>query len=468
MSFPFKDLREFLRFLEEKNDLVRVKVEVDPTWEINGISKKLLDEGGPAVLFEKVKGSNIPLLCNLYGAERRFLWALGMEGTDIRRFNEEWRKRTQKLLEPVMVKSGPCKENIIRGEQVDITKFPIPIWHKQDGGRYIGTLSVCITKDPDTGWRNAGIYRMMIFSRNETGWGAPPYTHGGLHFKKYEERGEPMPMAVVTGYDPVIGIVGATRTPPYVDEFALAGALRGEPVEMVKCETIDLEVPATAEFVFEGEVLPNVRREDGPFGEYTGYYGGKAQVPVFRIKAITHRNNPIYMGAREGWEPSESFYLNGLTSQAEAYKTLKSLVPGIVDFKANVCYEAIVSIKKMYRGHAQQVMDAIWGCTYSKYKHVIVVPHYVDVHDYRQVHWALSTLVKADRDVYIVRRRSGQWLDPAQPRSEKMWQTCMGIDATGPTYEYEAEGEKFPDTVDDPDIKAKVEAQWEKYGLKKK
>jgi UbiD family decarboxylase len=261
--------------------------------------------------------------------------------------------------------------------------------------------------------------------------------------------------------------VGATRASHEVDEFHLAGALRQNPVEMVKCKTIDIEVPAMAEWVFEGVMHPGVRHHEETewFGEYTGHYGEARELPVFECKLITHRNNPIYHGTREQWYPGESFFANGRTSQAEAYRTLKKLVPGIVDMRCNVAYEAIVKIKKLFAGHPQQVMDAVWGATYAKYKHVIVVDEDVDIWDYESVHWALSTRVKADRDVTIAPRRSGQWLDPAASLKERGWQCGMGIDATMPTEEYEFWGDPVPKTVDDPEMVEKIIAKYGK-GLK--
>ncbi|MDP6178471.1 MAG: UbiD family decarboxylase, partial [Desulfatiglandales bacterium] len=227
-------------------------------------------------------------------------------------------------------------------------------------------------------------------------------------------------------------------------------------------KTIDIEVPATAEWVFEGFMYPGVRKLEGTgwFGEYTGHYGEARELPVFEIKLITHRKSPLYHGTREQWYPSESYFANGRTSQAAAYKTLKKLVPGVIDMRCNMAYEAIVKIKKLFKGHPQQVIDAVWGGTYSRYKHVIVVDRDVDIWDYESVHWALSTRVKADRDVYIAPRKAGQWLDPACSLREKGWQTGLGIDATMPTEEYEFWSDQVPKTVDDPEIVAKTKEKW--------
>jgi UbiD family decarboxylase len=453
------DMREFLDFLEKKGDLIHIKEEVDPEWEVNAMTRIGLQNFGPAIFFDRIKGSDLPMAANLLGADRRFLWAIGLEQWG--QFNEWWAKRTEKLIPPRIVNHGLCQEENISGAAIDINRICNVKWHQHDGGPFPGTLSVSITKDPETGVLNAGIYRMGTLGKNLLGWGAPEYTHGRQHYMKYEKREEPMPMAVITGYDPIVFIVSCTRTPPGIDEFHLAGALRGEPIEMVKCKTINIEVPATCEVVFEGLIQPHVREMEGGFGEYTGYYGEARSNPVFEVKHITHRKNPIYLGAREQWYPSDSALAVGKPSQAEAYKTLKKLVPGILDLRCDVTYEAIVKIDKLFKGHPQQVMDAVWGSTYARYKHVIVVDKDIDIWDYNSVHWALSTRVKADRDVYILPRRAGQWLDPAVPLREKGWQSGLGIDATMSWEEYEFWGEKAPRIVDDPEMIAKAMGKWD-------
>jgi 4-hydroxy-3-polyprenylbenzoate decarboxylase/2,5-furandicarboxylate decarboxylase 1 len=453
------DLRHFLDFLDSRGDLLRFGEEVDPAWEINGLTRLGLMESAPAMLFENIKGAAVPMAVNLLAADRRFLWALGLEKWD--QFNEEWCRRTEKPVPPRMLNRAPCQEVVLEGDAIDLHRICNTVWHQYDGGEFPGTLSVSITQDPDTRVLNAGIYRMMTLGPNRLGWGAPEYTHGRQHYMSYERRGEPMPMAVVTGYDPSVFIVASTRTPPGIDEFQIAGGIRGAPLDMIRCQTIDLPVPATSEFVFEGYVRPAHREIEGGFGEYTGYYGEARSNPVFEIHRITHRNAPIYLGSREQWYPSDSALTVGKSSQAVAYKTLKSLVPGILDLRCDVTYEAIVKIDKLFAGHPQQVMDAVWGATYARYKHVIVVDKDVDIWDYNQVHWALSTRVRADRDVYILPRRAGQWLDPAVSLREKGWQTGMGIDATMPNEEYEFWGEKPPRRVDDPEIVARTLAKWQ-------
>jgi len=456
----WKDMREFIDFCDKKGEVKHIKEEVDPEWEVNGITRIVLQELGPCIIFDNVKGADYPLVTGLIASDNRFLWSLGIENWSD--FNDEWIRRTEKLIPPVMVKSAPCQEETIKEADIDLNKICNVHWHQLDKSPFPGTLSVSITKDLDTGAQNAGIYRMETQGKNKLGWGAPEYTHGRQHYMKYEQIGKPMPMAVVTGTDPITEIVAATRTPPDIDEFHLAGALRQAPLEMVKCKTIDIEVPATAEWIFEGLMYPGVRQHESTewFGEYTGHYGEARDLPVFEIKLITHRKNPRYQGTREQWYPSESFFTNGRTSQAESLRTLKKLVPGIIDLRCNVAYEAIVKIKKLFKGHPQQVIDAVWGGTYGRYKHVIVVDEDIDIWDYESVHWALSTRVKADRDVLIAPRKAGQWLDPAASLRERGWQTGLGIDATMPREEYEFWGDKVPITVGDPEIVAKVKAKW--------
>lgn len=452
------DMREFIAHLEKLGELVRVGEEVDPAWEINGLTRIGLQERAPAILFDRIKGADFPMLTNLLGTDRRFLEALGIaKWSD---FNEEWCRRTERLVPPRVVEEAPCQEVVLEGEAIDLHRICNTVWHQYDGGEFPGTLSVSITKDPENGVLNAGIYRMGTLSRNTLGWGAPEYTHGRQHYIKHERLGTVMPMAVVTGYDPSVEIVASTRTPPNVDEFQIAGALRGEPLEMVKCQTIDMLVPATSEFVFEGVVRPGVRAIEGGFGEYTGHYGEARSNPVFEVQRVTHRRKPIYLGAREQWYPSESALTVGKSSQAVAYKTIKELVPGILDLRCDVTYEAIVKIDKLFPGHPQQAMDAVWGATYARYKHVIVVDKDVDIWDYDSVHWALSTRVDAKRDVYILPRRAGQWLDPAVSLREKGWQTGMGIDATMPDEDYHFWGEQPPRLVDDPQIVARTREKW--------
>lgn len=446
------DMREFNDFLESQGDLVHVKDEVDPKicGALSGIQ---LYGKGPAVIYDNVIGADFPICVGNMASMQRFMWALGVEKES--EINEEWARRTEKLIPPKIVDTAPCQEVVIDEPDIDINKYCNIVWHDKDKAPFGLTLGLSITKDIDTGVQNAGIYRGENYNNpsKSLSWGAPEYTHGRQHLMGWEEANKPMPIAIATGLDPITLMVGATRTPPNVDEFHLAGALRQEAVEMVKCQTIDIYVPATAEFIFEGYVYPHKLRQETTewFGEFTGHYGEQRLMPEVVIHRVTHRKDACFQGTREQWENTESFFINGTTSQCEAYKTLKSLVPGIIDMRCNKTFEAIVKIKKMFKGHPQQVMDAVWGSTYSRYKHVFVVDEDVDIWDYDSLHWALSTRVDAARDITITKRRGGQWLDPSVPLTEKGYESCMGVDCTMPTEDYDFYNDPVPPTVNDPE-----------------
>ena len=463
---PFKDLREFMDLLEREKLLARVKVEVEPEWEVNGICRKLQDENGPAVLFEKVKGYPFcSLLANLFSTLEMHLLALE---TTKEKLYDTWFRGIENPINPKMVSNGPCKDHVIAGENVDITKFPVPLWHKHDGGRYIFTLALINTKDPDTGRVNAGIYRGMILTRKTSTLYIDPSQHGYIDFLKYKAKDKPMPAAAVIGYDPVLEIVGAGKYRYEDSEYAIAGGYRGEPVEMVKCETIDMEVPATAEIVLEGEVAPNKTVKCGPFGEYLGYYGGVHNALQFEVKAMTYRDEPIFLGCLEGRFPNLTGWSNQLKELTlKAY--LRKTVEGIVDVHLpGMCggMLGIVSIEKKFPGHAQKVIGAVWGGPYANVKNLIVVDNDVNPRDLNQVFWAISTRSVPDRDLTLSPKHMTSNLDPSQPPSMQGTTVAMGVDATKPLVEYEREGARFPETCDDPDIKKKVEAQWTKYGIK--
>ena len=470
----YRDLREFMALLERKGFLVRVKAEVDPEWEINGVTKKLFDEQGPAVLFENVKGHKAPVLCGLIGTLERLALALDMDTADGREITEEWIRRTEHPIPPRLVKTGPCKENILLGSKADLnTIFPPVKWHKLDGGPFIGTLGLQVTKDPETGVQNVAIYRQMYFSKNETSVQLGVFQHGWQHLQKWLPLGKPMPMAVVIGTEPCYLLAAAAKFSHPPGEDAYAGALRKEPLELVKCETVDLEVPASAEIILEGEVDPKEFKPDGPFGEYTGFVGGLQDFNVFHLKAITHRNNPIFQGTRTGACRGEGFTEDALLwikgAEYLLYKRLKE-IPGVVDVHVPLssgAFHVNVSLRKSRPVQPFQIMLAAWADLDFGFliRRVVVVDEGVDIRCPSDVEWAIANLVQADRDIVIMPRCPGVQLDSSLPYSKREWTAKWGIDATMPSHEYEAEGREPPPTCDDPDIKAKVEAQWEKYGI---
>ena len=301
---PFKDLRAYIQRLGEEGEVLKIKEEIQPVYEVGAIIRRSYDLGAPAPLFlnlrgypdSRIFGAPIGLSREKNRACSRFAIFMDMppESSAIEIIEESLR-RIQRPIKPAIVKEGPCKENILVGDAVDLQAFPAPVLHQGDGGPYIGTWHANITKDPDTGVRNWGRYRLMIHDKKTMGGLFPPAKNIGIHYyTKYEPRGQPMEFAIAIGAEPVTPWVAGTRFPLEVSEADIIGAIRGAPLELVKCETVDLEVPATSEIVIEGFVPPHERKEEGPFGECTGFMASvRAPRPVYHVTAITHRNNPI-------------------------------------------------------------------------------------------------------------------------------------------------------------------------------
>ncbi|MBI4186121.1 MAG: UbiD family decarboxylase [Chloroflexi bacterium] len=474
----YKDLRQFLALLEKRGLLVRVQAEVDPSWEINGITRKLQEVAGPAVLFDNVKGHHVPVLSELIGTLERLALALGMDAASTdRQITEEWIKRVEHPIPPRLVKTGPCKENVLTGDKADLNAiFPPVIWHKGDGGPYIGTLGLQVTRDPETGCQNTGIYRMMMRTKNETSLYMPVTQHGGQHLQKWARLypGKPMPVAVAIGTEPCYLLASGAkfRHPPAEDAYA--GALRGEPLELVKCETCDLEVPATSEIVLEGEVYPDELKPCGPFGEYTGLRGDVQNFNVFHLKAITHRNNPIFQGTREGQPRGKGSVEDGFLwikgEEYIIYKELMGMNDGVVDVHMPLWgsgHQVNVALRVLRPGHPNYIAQRIFGSPVGNHvKNVFIVDEGVDIRNPGEVFWAMANLLQADRDVLIIPRCPQDGLDSSQPYSKRFITSKMAVDATTPVYEYRAEGREPPPPCHDPDIVAKVEARWDRYGIK--
>ena len=430
---PFRDLREFLRVLEEEGELLRIPEEIDPRFEVGGINRLAVLRRGPALLFEHVKGAPAPIATFLFGSERRIEIAFGAEN------HEEVVKHYLKALEayrtePVTVNSGPCKENIL--SDPDLTRdIPNIMWGELDGGPYI-TLPLVVTKDLEKKKRNVGIYRVMIAGPKEAGILIVPTQHIGMMYAEYERLNEPMETAIFLGGDPLLNVVGAAPLQYGDDEFALLGSLRGEPLPLVKCETVDLEVPATAEIVIEGVVLPKVRKPEGPFGEYTGYYGTRGERPVFQVKCITHRNNYVWPGAyvTKPYPPNEDTLVRSASIDAGILSQARKVMPEIKNFhmlrSSGDSYVGVVQIgKKPYAHYAKQVMDAIWathkGCWI---KFLVVVDEDIDVYSVDDVIWAVSMRVQPHSDTFVINDHIGYPLDPSAVIPGVS--SHMGIDAT--------------------------------------
>ena len=469
---PYRDLREFIARLEEENELRRVKVQVDPIFEVGTIIRKVFDCQGPALLFENVKGSNIPLVTGLLGTFKRY--ALGIESApDLRSILKEALKAAKEPLVPRVIKEGPCQQNILQGSDVDLNIFPVPFWHSLDADRFVGTLGVVITRDPETGIRNMGIYRQQVQGRNVTGLLATQSI--GRILNKYAARGQSMPVATAIGVEPAILAAACIRAPLGVDELAIAGALRGEPVELVRCKSIDLEVPAFSEIILEGEVPPDPTqwKMEGPFGEFTGYYGGPVSVkPTITLKSVTFRDNPIFQGTPPGRPPSEDNTLRTVGHTVGAWlKVSQAKIPGFKELllTPGACanFVAVISLEKQYYlGNARQAIYAFWALEENAGKWTIVVDDDIDIFDPGQVEWALATRVQPHRDIIISSdREPGIGLDPSIAPLDREYpnvRACrIGIDATKGF-----KGFEFPPEIRSrvEDLK-RVEKRWKEYGI---
>ncbi len=429
------DLRGFIEFLEERHpeEVIRIKKEVDPRFGVTGIIDRLEKDGRfPLVIFENVKGSKIPLVANMHADFNRLRLSLGMEKGTVKDFLEEYHKREANPILPELVETGPVKEVIKIGDEVDVNELPICTYHEKDAGKYI-TAGLDLMRDPDTGVNNIGIYRLMVKDRNSFGVQISETAHGNYIWKKYEKRGLPCPMAVILGHHPAFFLGTLSFTPLETDELHVAGAMLKKPVQLVKCETIPLEVPADAEIVLECEILPHIREEEAPFGEYPGTYGPMRMNPVVKVKAITHRKNPLYQNAFVGHP--DNLLLSGLIRATFIEDTVKIACPtvkGVFMPRAGryrfVCY---VAIEKMIEGEAKQAaMAAFVADPFLKF--AIVVDHDVDITSDSEVIHAIATRVRGDHDIFMVPYAKGSPLDPASydPARGSHIVTKVGIDAT--------------------------------------
>ena len=465
----YEDLRSFLGVLEARGLLCRVRAEVDWDLEIGAIQRRVSDRDGPALSFERVRGHDWPLVSGVLGTPERLALALGCE-PDPRKMIAVMRNATTNQIPPVIVNKGACQQNVDRGDAVDVLKFPTPKWHRLDGGRYIGTMGLIIAKDPETGRRNVGIYREMILGPNRIALNATQQV--GTLWQKWRRTGRPMPVATAIGVDPATLIASLVQAKLGDDEYDIAGGLLGKPLELVRCVSQDLEVPASAEIVLEGEIPPDAElAQEGPFGEFTGYYGMEIMSPVIDLTAVTYRDSPISWGTLEGAPPCESTTLRTLCGTAGMWGKLSRMgLPGLKDVYMTdmgcASFIVIVSIdRQYYHGHAQQVMEAVWANSHSA-KWVIVVNDDVNIYDRRQVEWALATRVLPVRDIWVTpQNQSSTNLDPAIPASDRHYPNVrgsrVGIDAT----------EDFKGFVYPPQTKpsleefARVDARWHEYGL---
>jgi 4-hydroxy-3-polyprenylbenzoate decarboxylase len=468
--YPYNDLREWLARAEEIGELRHVRgAPLDP--DVGQIAEMLAHtDESPAVLLDEFAGfpKGYRILLNANGARRRLALTLGLpidiSGHDLmERFQEMVDTATP--LPMKYVETGPVMENIFEGDAVDVCKFPVPKWHELDGGRHIGTGSSDITRDPDTGWVNLGTYRVMVHDRNHVGFYISPGKHGRMHRDKYFERNEPCPVAVVLGGDPLLFIASTLEIPYGVNEYEWTGALRGRPYEVIKGKYTGLPIPAHAEIVLEGFSYPGVTRDEGPFGEWTGYYASASRAePVIEVKAIYHRNAPILLGCPPNKPPYEAHRYRVYLRSALLKRELEAA--GVPDVTAVWCHGVggcrllnVVAIKQRYPGHSRQAGHIAAMCRTGAYlgRLVIVVDDDIDVTDLGEVMWAVVTRADPETSLDIIHRAWSGPLDPAIAPDKKGFNSRLIIDACRP-WEWR---DKFPPPIGPrPEVKRATRDKW--------
>jgi 4-hydroxy-3-polyprenylbenzoate decarboxylase len=473
------DLREWIALLEREGELVRVAAEVDPALEVTEIVTRTVEAGGPALLFENPKGAQHPLLINQFGTERRMCLAFGVDSLDdvAARLGEILELqppeglaakvrglRTLKSIadsRPKAVRRGPSQEIVLTGDEVDLGRLPVQTAWPGDAGPFI-TLPAVITRDPRTGGRNVGMYRMQVLGPRSTAMHWQIHKDGRADYLFTEGR---MEVAVALGLDPISAYSASAPLPKHIDELMVAGFLRGEPLELVKGVTVDLEVPASAEIVLEGYIDRDDLTDEGPFGDHTGFYTPAERFPVFHVTALTMRKDAIYPSIVVGKPPQEDEWL-GKATERIFLPAVKMTVPEIVDYDlpaAGAFHNlAIVSIRKAFPGHARKVMHAVWGLgMLSLTKGIVIVDEHVDVHDYRQVMFYVGANVDPKRDVVITEGPLDH-LDHAP--TLQFFGGKIGIDATakGPQ---EGAREWPPEIEMSDEVRELVDRRWGDYGI---
>ena len=490
----YRDLRDFLAQLERSGELKRVRAEVDPNLEMTEVCDRVLKAGGPALLFEKPKGHAIPVLGNLFGTTRRVALAMGADADasaqealrDIgvllaflkepepprgfRDVFERWIPIGKQVMHmaPKEVSGAPCQAEVWEGKEVDFSRLPIQTCWPGDAAPLI-TWGLTITRGPRKSRQNLGIYRQQVIGPNKLIMRWLPHRGGAIDLREHSEaRGaEPFPVAVALGADPATILAAVAPIPDTLSEYQFAGLLRGSRTEVVKCLGPDLQVPASSEIVLEGVIHPGETAVEGPFGDHTGYYNEKETFPVFTVERVTLRRDPIYHSTYTGKPPDEPAVLGAALNEVFV-PLLRKQFPEIEDFylpPEGCSYRlAVVSMKKQYPGHAKRVMFGIWSALrqfmYTKF--IVVTDHDVNIRDWKEVIWALTTRVDAGRDVLLVENTPIDYLDFASPVSGLG--AKMGIDATNKWSAETSRAWGRPIAMR-PDVKQRVDALWKDLGI---
>lgn len=488
-SMKYRDLRDFIAQLESMGELKRISAEVDPHLEMTEIADRVLRQGGPALLFENPKGSDIPVLANLFGTPKRVALGMGEESTDaLREIGKLLAMLKQpeppkgfknalsafpifkKVLDmaPKQVRKPACQAVVLEGDEVDLSKLPIQHCWPGDAAPLI-TWGLVITKGPHQKRQNLGIYRQQVIGKNRVIMRWLSHRGGALDFKAWQEEhpGEPFPISVALGSDPATILGAVTPVPDSLSEYAFAGLLRGSRTELAKGINNDLQVPANAEFILEGYIYPDDMAPEGPYGDHTGYYNEIDSFPVFTIERITHRQDPIYHSTYTGRPPDEPAIL-GVALNEVFVPILQKQFPEIVDFylpPEGCSYRmAVVSIKKQYAGHAKRVMMGVWSFLrqfmYTKF--IIVVDDDINTRSWDDVMWAMTTRMDPARDTTMIENTPIDYLDFASPVSGLG--SKMGMDATN-KWEGETDREWGVPILMDEEVKQRVTERWEELGL---
>jgi 4-hydroxy-3-polyprenylbenzoate decarboxylase len=483
------DLREFISYLEQQGELVRVIQEVDPHLEMTEISDRTLRAKGPALLFENPKGYSMPVLCNLFGTPKRVAMGMGQDSVEALRdvgellaflkqpeppksLRDLWGKRhdfKQVLNMPVKnLKKAPCQETIIEGDDVNLDSIPIQTCWPGDVSPLV-TWPLVVTRGPDKERQNLGIYRMQKLAKNKLIMRWLAHRGGALDYRDWQQKhpGKPYPVAIALGADPATTLGAVTPVPDTLSEYAFAGLLRGEKTSVVKCIGSDLQVPATAEIILEGYLQPGEEAEEGPFGDHTGYYNEVESFPVFTVERITHRKDPIYHSTYTGRPPDEPAIL-GVALNEVFVPILQKQFPEITDFylPAEGCsYRmAVVSMKKQFPGHAKRVMMGVWSFLrqfmYTKF--IIVTDEDIDIRNWEDVIWAITTRMDPTRDTVMIDNTPIDYLDFASPVSGLG--SKMGLDATN-KLPGETNREWGQPIVMDSDVKQRIDELWDELGI---
>ena len=418
-----QDLRSYLELVESKDDLVRISDPVDPLHEVSALVAKLARERRrrPVLLLENVKGSAFPVVTNLHAGRRRMALAMNAEPRELQR---AFLKAMERPVAPVVVDTGPVKEVVQTGGDVDLLALPQIVHHAADAGPYI-TAAISFARDPEDGTWNCAYNRLMIMGRDRTSIHITASKHLWEFYQKAEARGEALPVAFAVGVHPAIGLGALAIGSIDEDERAIMGGILGEPLELVRCETSDLLVPAHAEMILEGEILPGERTPEGPFSEFTGYSLGQRQREVVRYNAVTMRQGALFHDIAVA--QVDHLLLSTIPMEANLYRAVRAIVPSVTAVRVPAPYSCYVAIEQRVSGQAKNAILAVLGAD-MYIKRVVVVDHDVNIFDDREVAWALGTRCQADRDIMVISNTRGSDLDPSTDSDG--YTAKWGVDAT--------------------------------------